>query len=72
VQILRKAKRMNSNVRSVFSAVAGRKAKRAEYVGFLNRNPLQLEMFQRLLKHIRRLLKSDIPPEQDVLSKGYF
>jgi hypothetical protein len=29
-------------------------------------------MFQRVLAHIKGLLKSDVPAEQDVLSKGYF
>lgn len=72
VIILRKAKRMNSNIRSAFSTAAGRKAKRAGYVTFLQKNPLQLEMFQRLLRHIKGLLKSEVPPEQDVLNKGYF
>ncbi|MDB5311657.1 MAG: hypothetical protein JWO38_5859, partial [Gemmataceae bacterium] len=51
--ILRKAKRMNSNVRSAFSTIAGRKTKRTEYVEFLKKTPLQLEMFQRFLKHIK-------------------
>jgi hypothetical protein len=72
VIILRKAKRMNSNIRSAFGKAAGRKAKRADYVAFLQRNPLQLDMFQRFLKHIKGLLKSEVPPEQDVLNKGYF
>ena len=72
VLILRKAKRMNSNVRKAYSKASKRKTKREEYVKFLKARPLRLEMFQRFLAHVKGLLKSEVPAEQDVLSKGYF
>jgi hypothetical protein len=72
VLMLRKAKRMNSNVRQAYSRSSNRKAKRTNYVKFLKEHPLQLEVFQRFLSHIKRLLKSEIPAELDVLTKGYF
>jgi hypothetical protein len=72
VLILRKAKRISSNVRKAFSQASKRKAKRDEYVKFLMGRPLQLEVFQRFLVHVKGLLKSEVPAEQDVLSKGFF
>jgi hypothetical protein len=72
VIILRKSKRLGSNVRGNFGSVKGRKDNRATYIKHLTDNPLRLEMFQRFLGHIRGLLRSEAPVESDVLSKGYF
>ncbi|HJT76762.1 MAG TPA: Bpu10I family restriction endonuclease [Gemmataceae bacterium] len=72
VIILRKAKRLGSNVRSNFGSVRGRKANRDKYVKYLTDNPLRVEMFQRFLGHVRGLLQSEAPVESDVLSKGFF
>ncbi len=70
--ILRKAKRMNSNVRSRYSTAAGRQGARAAYVQFLQNNPFRLEMFQRLIRHIQELILNEQPVEQSVLDTGYF
>lgn len=70
--ILRKAKRMNSNVRSQYSTAQGRKQARDNYVKFLNANPFRLEMFQRLIQHIEELIRNEQPLEQSVLDAGYF
>jgi hypothetical protein len=72
VIILRKSKRVGSNVRANFGSVKGRKAYRAQYIQHLTDNPLRVEMFQRFLGHVRGLLQSEAPVESDVLSKGYF
>jgi hypothetical protein len=72
VLILRKAKRLGSNVRSKFSTFQGRQASRDQYVTYLNSHPLQLEMFQRFLNHVRKLLNNEVPVERDILSQGYF
>ncbi|HEY7310884.1 MAG TPA: Bpu10I family restriction endonuclease [Gemmataceae bacterium] len=72
VIILRKSKRLGSNVRSNFGSVKGRKDYRTRYIKHLTDNPLRVEMFQRFLGHIRGLLQSEAPVESDVLSKGYF
>lgn len=72
VIILRKSKRLGSNVRGNFGSVKGRKDNRALYIKHLTENPLQVEMFQRFLGHVRGLLQSEAPVERDVLSKGYF
>lgn len=70
--ILRKAKRMNSNVRSRFATAAGRQHARAAYVQFLESNPFRLEMFQRFIRHIEELILNEQPVEQSVLDTGYF
>jgi hypothetical protein len=72
VIILRKAKRLGSNVRANFGSVQGRKSSRDKYIKYLNDNPLRLEMFQRFLGHVRGLLQSEAPVESDVLNKGFF
>lgn len=72
VIILRKAKRLGSNVRAKFSTAQGRRDCRELYVKHLADNPLRIEMFQRLLEHVRGLLQSEAPVESDVLSNGFF
>jgi len=70
--ILRKAKRLSSNVRSRFSTYDGRQASRETYVMHLKKSPLRLELFQRFINHIRQLLTSEGPEEKSVLELGYF
>lgn len=70
--ILRKAKRLNSNVCSQYSTVAGRQRTRPAYVQFLENNPFRLEMFQRFVRHIEELILNEQPVEQSVLDTGYF
>jgi Bpu10I restriction endonuclease len=72
VIILRKAKRLGSNVRGNFGSVKGRKDNRERYIKYLKDNPLRVDMFQRLLNHVRGLLQSEAPVESDVLNKGFF
>ncbi len=61
VIILRKAKRLASNIRGNFGSVKGRRDNRDRYIKYLTDNPLRLEMFQRLLGHVRGLLQSEAP-----------
>lgn len=72
VIILRKAKRLNANVRRNFDKVSSRKSYRSDSVKFLDDNPLSTEMFQRFVNHIRSLLTNEAPEEHDVLEQGYF
>ncbi len=72
VIILRKAKRLGSNVRGNFGSAKGRRDNRDKYIKYLKDNKLCVEMFQRFLNHIRGLLQSEAPVESDVLTKGYF
>lgn len=72
VIILRKAKRLNANVRKNFDKAIQRQDYREQYSNFLSNNPLRVEMFQRFIDHIRSLLSNEAPEERDVLSQGYF
>lgn len=72
VIILRKAKRLSSNIRSKYSTAAGRQKNRDSYVNFLEKNPLRQDMFCRLVEHIRELIKNEAPVEENVLELGYF
>ncbi len=70
--ILRKAKRLNSNVRANYSLASKRKQRRGEYLAFLEANPFRAEMFERFLGHIRELIRNEQPVETSVLHTGYF
>jgi hypothetical protein len=73
VIVLRKAKRLSSNVRGDFATVQGREKKRYLYEEFLTENPLQLTCFERFIWHLNECFPSK--PEDDentVLKRGYF
>ncbi|QJW95369.1 Bpu10I family restriction endonuclease [Frigoriglobus tundricola] len=70
--LLRKAKRLNSNVRAKYANFAGRKANRANYLKHLTDNPFRVEVFERFINHIRGILRNEAPVESDVLARGYF
>ncbi|MCI4624946.1 MAG: Bpu10I family restriction endonuclease [Candidatus Magnetoovum sp. WYHC-5] len=72
VILLRKAKRLNSNIRQYYALSKHRKEKRNEYVSYIENNPFRLESFERFLSHIRELLDNDTPNEHNVLDMGYF
>jgi Bpu10I restriction endonuclease len=56
VLLLRKAKRINSNIRSGFSTHQGRQSAKASYIDFLNSNPYRVEVFELFINYIRPLL----------------
>jgi hypothetical protein len=70
--LLRKAKRINSNVRARYATFAGRQANRADYIKYLTTNPFRVEMFERLITHIRGILRNEALVERDVLARGFF
>lgn len=72
VLILRKAKRLNSNVRSEYATNAKRRLRRQEYIDFLNANQFSAEVFRRFADHIAKLLRNEAPEERRVLELGYF
>lgn len=72
VIILRKAKRLSSNVRGAFGKYAGRQSGRSGFVKFLQDHPLRPEMFLRFIDHIARLMQAEEPDEKDVLENGFF
>jgi hypothetical protein len=72
VLLLRKSKRINSNVRSNFAPSEGRRRHRDMFETYLMDNPFRTEVFRRFLDHIKVLLKEQDPVEEDVLSIGFF
>lgn len=72
VIILRKAKRINSNIRKEFSTFQGRQNRRDFYINYLRQYPFRLEMFERLIENIRTLMINEELEEKDVLELGYF
>jgi len=72
VLLLRKAKRLSSNIRSAFSTSAGRIVNKENYKTFLQDNPFSLDVFTRFLWHIESLINDTDPIEGDVLEDGFF
>lgn len=72
VLILRKAKRINSNVREHFAKSEGRRHHRQFFEEYLTNNPLKAEVFHRFLDHINALLREQDPDEDDALIQGFF
>lgn len=72
VIILRKAKRLSSNIRKDFDTFRRRQTRRAEYQKYLVTNPVATDMIERFVGHIRKLIVNDAPIEKNVLSQGYF
>jgi len=68
--ILRKAKRLPSNIRGQFNTATGRRQNRAVFTEYLEANPFLAETFSRFLDYIRKLVSADT--EDDVLTRGYF
>jgi hypothetical protein len=72
VLILRKAKRISSNIRSTFNSHQGRAEKSEWYKSFLIGNPFDYEVFLRFIGHIESLLSDEDPAENTVLNDGFF
>ena len=72
VLILRKAKRIGSQIRRHYSTYDGRQDGREEYANYLARNPFSRDVFARLVGHIQNVLNEQTPDEGSVLNGGYF
>ncbi|HQQ00382.1 MAG TPA: Bpu10I family restriction endonuclease [bacterium] len=72
VLILRKAKRLGSQVRSAFATQTGRLSRREEYAAYLTAHPFAPDVFERFLSHLRALVENRAPEEGDALARGYF
>lgn len=72
ILIVRKAKRISSNVRKEFSTFAGRQANRARYIEYLTNNPYSVDIFSRFIDHIFSQMKNEDLIEESVLDLGYF
>ncbi|MBE6791592.1 MAG: Bpu10I family restriction endonuclease [Ruminococcaceae bacterium] len=72
ILIVRKAKRISSNIRKEFSTYAGRKAHRNWYIDYLRQNPYSTDIFKRFVEHIFSQMKNEDLIEESVLNLGYF
>jgi len=72
VLLLRKSKRLSSQISSNFSTRAGRQASRSAYERYLIAHPFAPDVFARFIEHIKAFVENRDPNEEDVLSKGYF
>jgi DNA modification methylase len=72
VLIVRKAKRMNSNVRQEYRTASDRKAHRSEYLEFLDSSKYHADVFQRMINKIQAMADDTNPSAGKVLSRGYF
>ena len=72
ILIMRKAKRLSSNIRKQYGFHGGRVAGRREYIEFLQSNPYCEDMFERFVGHIISQVQNEVVVEENVLSIGYF
>ena len=72
ILVLRKAKRVSSNVRAKYSTFEGRKLSRNGYVKYLKDNPYVSDVFLRFVEHILAQFNNETLVEEDVLNFGYF
>ncbi len=70
--LILRGKRLGSHVRKHFDTYPRRQAKRGEYLEYLKANPARLEVFQRIVQHVRHIFSDDLPIESSVLERGYF
>lgn len=72
VLIVRKASRINANIRRHFSSYAGRQSHRNWYMDYLKNNPYSADVFKRFIEHIFSQIKDEDLIEKRVLDLGYF
>ncbi len=72
VLIVRKAKRMSSNVRQEYRSAKERQDHRKEYVEFLESAKYYADVFQRMIDKIQRVIDDTDPELETVLKKGHF
>ncbi|MBW4600199.1 MAG: Bpu10I family restriction endonuclease [Calothrix sp. FI2-JRJ7] len=72
VLILRKAKRLSSNISSAYSTTKGRQQNRENFFKYLDEYLFAPSVFLRFLCEVERMIGHDELDEEDVLSKGYF
>lgn len=72
ILITRKAKRINSNIRKLYSSYSGRQSGRADYINYLTEHPYDPDIFKRFLNHIISQMQNEELIENSVLNTGYF
>jgi len=72
VLIVRKAKRMSSNVRQEYKTAKDRRSHRDEYVKFLNASKYYTDVFQRMIDRIQSVVDDADPAPDKVVKRGHF
>lgn len=72
ILLVRKAKRINSNIRKEYSTFEGRQRNRGSYTKFLQDNPYSPDVFKRFVEHIFSQIQNEALVEESVLEIGYF
>lgn len=72
ILIVRKTKRISSNIRKEFSTYAGRQKNREWYVNYLTIHPYSVSVLKRFVDHIFSQMKNEDLIEESVLDVGYF
>ena len=72
VLIVRKAKRMSSNVRQEYRTAKDRKAHRNEYINFIESSKYYSDVFQRMIDKIQSVADDADPAVDKVLKRGHF
>jgi Bpu10I restriction endonuclease len=73
VIVLRRAKRLASNIRAEFSTAQGRRKARRIFEAYLMKHPLQRDCFERFIWHLNECFpQTEEDAEDVVLGRGYF
>ncbi|MBV6627903.1 MAG: Bpu10I family restriction endonuclease [Rivularia sp. (in: Bacteria)] len=72
VLIVRKMKRMPSNIRQEYRTPEARRKRRQEYVEFLDASKYYTDVFQRMISKIQTLIDDTSPSINKVLNQGHF
>ena len=72
VLIVRKTKRMSSNIRQEYRTAGDRKAHRDEYINFLEAAKYHVDVFQRMIDKIQAMADDSDPTASKVLNRGFF
>jgi hypothetical protein len=72
ILILRKVKRINSNIRDEFNTYEGRVKNKEFYLEYLRGNPYSTEVFTRFIMHILEQFKTEDSLLDNVIKYGYF
>ncbi|HEY3762756.1 MAG TPA: Bpu10I family restriction endonuclease [Verrucomicrobiae bacterium] len=72
VLIVRKAKRISSNIRQDFKTPESRKENREEHAKFIDASKYSATVFQRMIDKIQALINTTDPTEKVVLERGFF
>jgi hypothetical protein len=72
VLIVRKAKRMSSNVRQEYRSASERREHRDEYVKFVESAKYYADVFQRMIDKVQHLIDDAHPELATVLKTGHF